>query len=160
PVERAERPLSLRIGRGLEPDRASAAQKLADPALGKQLAARKNRDVVAHLLDLVQQMARKHHGMPGAAKPGDQLSHLGHARRIEPVRRLVEEYELRFAEQRIGDAEALLHAKRISAELVVRALGEADERKEPVDLRVVRTPCDTLEVTQIRAPGEIGVERG
>ena len=42
------------------------------------------------------------------------VAHLGHAGRVEPVRRLVEDQQLRVLEQRGGDAEPLLHAERVA----------------------------------------------
>ena len=41
------------------------------------------------------------------------VAHLGHAGRVEPVGRLVEDQQLRVLEQRGGDAESLLHPQRV-----------------------------------------------
>ena len=58
---------------------------------------------------------------PVPAKAADQRAHLAHALRVEPVGGLVEDQQLGVAEQRGGDAEALLHAERVGAVAVVAA---------------------------------------
>ena len=50
---------------------------------------------------------------PPLAERADERAHLGHAGRVEPVGRLVEDQQLRVLEQRGGDAEPLLHAQRV-----------------------------------------------
>jgi phytoene dehydrogenase-like protein len=53
---------------------------------------------------------------------GDALCHAG---RIEAVRRLIEDEQLRVVEERSGEAKALLHALRVRAHLVAAAAREA-----------------------------------
>ena len=53
---------------------------------------------------------RRHHpGPPGAGARADEGAHLAHPFGIESVRRLVEDEDVRIAEEGGGDAEALSH---------------------------------------------------
>ena len=60
-------------------------------------------------------------------------AHLVDALRVEAVGRLVEDQQVRVAEQRGGDAEALLHAERVGAVAVVAALAEPDDVEQRRD---------------------------
>jgi hypothetical protein len=93
---------------GGQPQRCRTA-KVVHGAVGDQPAPGDHSDPVADLLDLGEQVAgQQHAARPGAQLP-DQRAHVGHPRGIEPVGRLVENQQLRFLEQRCGDAEPLLH---------------------------------------------------
>ena len=104
-------------------------------------------------------MAGQHDRAPAGAELTDQLADLNHAGRVEAVGRLVEKDELGVAEERAGDPESLLHAERVRREFAVGAFAEIDERQEPVDIGGQAAPTDALEVTQVRAPGEVRIER-
>ena len=67
-------------------------------------------------------MRRHEQRQAGGADVGDERPHVADARRVETVGRLVEDQQLRAAEQRGGDAEALLHAERVAPERVVGAV--------------------------------------
>ena len=85
-----------------------------------------DRHRVAGALDLVQQVRGQHHGPALVGQAGDHRPHLVHARRVEPVHRLVQDQQLGVAEQAGGHAQALAHAHRVRGDLVVGALGQAD----------------------------------
>ena len=78
---------------------ARAADQLVDGALADDPAAVDDRHRVAGALHLVQQVRRQHHGPPLVGQARDHRPHLVHARRVEAVHRLVQDQQLRVAEQ-------------------------------------------------------------
>src|SRR6266511_2752051 len=82
--------------------------------------------LVADLLDLVQEMAREQHRAALARELAHERADLALARRIEAVRRLVEDHERRITEQRRRDTEPLAHAEGIRAERAARAVRQPD----------------------------------
>ena len=64
--------------------------------------------------------------------------------RVQAGRRLVEQQQLRVAQQRAGDPQPLAHAVRVAADLVARPVGEVDGVQRSID----------------PAGGTIAVERG
>ncbi len=78
-------------------------------------------------------MRRHEHRATAVGERADQPAHLVDALRVEAVGRLVEDQQRRVAEQRGGDAEALLHAQRVGAVAVVAALAEADDVEQRRD---------------------------
>ena len=70
-----------------------------------------DRDVVAHLLDLVEEVGRDEHRPAFALdERSHQLTELDHSGRVETVRRLVEDEQLGLVEKSPGDTEPLAHA--------------------------------------------------
>ena len=68
---------------------------------------------------------------PRSANAAQQPAHPAHALRIEAVGGLVEDQDLRVAEQRVGEPEALAHAERVLADPPPgRRLVEADELQQ------------------------------
>ena len=67
---------------------------------------------VAHPLDLGQQVRVEDHRGAAVAGRADDRPHVGPTDRVERRRRLVEEDEVRLAEQRDAEPEPLLHALR------------------------------------------------
>ena len=84
-------------------------------------------DVVAHLLDLAEEVRVEEHGGAAVAQRADEVAHLAATDRVEGRRRLVEDHQHRPAEHRGGEAEPLLHALRVTGDAVVTAAGEPDE---------------------------------
>ena len=82
----------------------------ADAALGEHLAAIHDRDAGAQLLELGQDVAADQDRLAERPELAEQLAQLDARPRIEPRRRLVEEQHLRVVDQRVGEAEPLLHA--------------------------------------------------
>src|SRR5437773_5240829 len=103
-------------------------------------------------------MAREDDRPAASAEIADQLADLDDARRIEPVRRLVEEDELRIAKQRARDAEPLIHPERVRGELAVRALPEIDDVEQPIEVGRRAPMPDGLEVAEVRPTREVRVE--
>ena len=117
---------------------------IESPGFYPYLSGRENLRVVADLasvsqkrvdevLDLAKQVARQKHGAVSLPDVLDELAHLSHPLRVEPVRRLVEDEQLRVFQQRGRDAKTLLHAGRVRAELASRSRGELDEVEHLVD---------------------------
>ncbi len=95
---------------------------------------------------------------PPRASDDDERAHVGHARRVESVGRLVEHDQLRVAQQRGGDAEALLHAERVRLEPVV-CRGRRG-RPAPAPSSTAWSPRSAVagHHPQVVAPGEVGEE--
>ena len=77
-------------------------------------------DAIAQPLDVVEQVAReeeRHAALAGLL--ADELAHLVHARGVEAVHRLVEDDQVGAADQRLREAEPLLHAERVAADAPV-----------------------------------------
>src|SRR6266702_2500248 len=83
--------------------------------------------VVADPLDLAEQVRGDHDGDAELRPdPADQLEHGGTAGRVEPVGRLVEQQQLRRADQGLGQLHPLLHAGGVGADQPVPLLVQAD----------------------------------
>lgn len=72
--------------------------------------ARQDGHAVGRLLDLGQVVAGHEHRAPLPAEAPQQLPDLHDARRVQPVRRLVQDQDLGVLEQRGADAQPLAHA--------------------------------------------------
>src|SRR4051795_5549724 len=95
-----------------------------DPALAD------DRDAVAELLDLGQQMAREQHRDSLAGQAADEIPHVAHPCRVEARGRLVEQEPLRVPSARRGGGEPLTHSMRVAADLVVAAVAELNELEQ------------------------------
>src|SRR5258708_10647795 len=93
---------------------ALAQQFLYGPLL-EQLALLQNGHAVAHLLDLVEDMAGEENRLANRRETQDQLAHLVHAGGIEAVLRLRQQDQLGVAQQGRAAWPALLHAPRVLA---------------------------------------------
>ncbi len=113
---------------------------------------------VADLLDLVQQVRGEQHGRAGRAELADELAHVLHALRVEAARGLVEDDHLGPAEQRVGDAETLLHAVRVAAHLAVGAVQQADRVEHLGDALLGGVPAGRADQAQVAARAHVGVE--
>ena len=82
----------------------------------------------------------------------EQTPHLGAAERIDAVGRLVEDEQLRSAEEGRGEAEALAHALREPADFAVRIVLEADA--DELAAGVVVASRQALEAGDAREEGE------
>ena len=131
----------------------------SDRALGDDAALVDDRDDVAGLLDLVEQVRGQQHGAALADELADQVAELEDAGRVEPVHRLVEDQQLGVGEQAARDAEALAHAERVGLDLLVGARREADAGERAVDRgRGRRALAGGGVDVQVLAAGEVGVE--
>ena len=96
--------------------------------------------------------------MPLVGEPADERAHVPHAGRIEAGRRLVEQQQARRAQQRPGDAEALAHAVRVAADLVLRAVGEVDGVEHLADAAFGAFAVERRHELEVAAPAEVRVE--
>ena len=96
--------------RGRPPRRSSSSEPIDD-----DLAVVDDRDPVARLLDLVEEVRREDHRASLVDERAEQVAELEDAGRVEAVDRLVEDQQLGVGEQAAGDAEALAHAQRVRA---------------------------------------------
>lgn len=72
-------------------------------------------EIVGDRLDLVKQARREQDGTAAARVATEQVTHPADARRIEAIRRLVEDEDPRIARQCCGDPESLAHPERVVA---------------------------------------------
>ena len=112
---------------------------------------------LAHVLDDV----RGEEDDAVLAQLGEQVEEAHALGRVEAGRRLVDDHQLRIAQQRDGDAEALAHAARVAAELLLAhvpqvrlpqqrlddllaraALGDALEQREVIEQVLRARPSD------------------
>src|SRR5213596_2128072 len=84
------------------------------------------RDVVAHLLDLAEEMRAHEDRAALVFQRLDHIADLGHAARIQPGRGLVEDEQVRLVEERLGDRQALLHPFRKLLDPMVRPFCQLD----------------------------------
>ena len=103
PSHPSQKSLGFRVVRGAQAQSVVLSQQLLDGTLRDQLPARKDGDVVAHKLGLREQVTRQNHRPSALAEIADELAHLDDTCRVESVRRLVEEHELRITEERACD---------------------------------------------------------
>ena len=80
---------------------------------------------VADLLHFVQQVAGQDDGASFTDKIANQFPHLGHARRVHAVGRLVQHQQFRVSNERVGQPQSLLHSQRVGLELVASSPAEA-----------------------------------
>ena len=138
--------------------RGGARDQVGDRALVEHAAGADDRDAVAQLLDLAHQVAREQHGHALVGEPADQHAHVAHPRRVEPGGRLVEQQQPRRAQQRPGDAEALAHAVRVAADLVLGAAGEVDGVERLVDPVLGAVAVERRHQLEVAAPAQVRVE--
>src|SRR5438477_1777775 len=111
------------------------SEELCEIALRHDLAAIDDRDSVAHLLHLAQEVRVQEHDRSFLAKSPNDLADIVAADGIERARRPVEQHDCRIVEQRHAEAEPLLHALGEGADAARAAIGEPDRRQDAVDLR-------------------------
>ena len=87
-----------------------------------------DRDVVADLLHLGEQMGgQEHRGPPVVAEAAKELPDIADAGRVEPVARFVQDEQARLLQQGGGDTKPLLHPERVTLEALVRPVGQVDD---------------------------------
>ncbi|HEY2936782.1 MAG TPA: hypothetical protein VGJ25_09280 [Gaiellaceae bacterium] len=145
------------VARGDEHGRRLAGE-LVDRALDHDAALVDDRDRVAGLLDLVEQVGGEDDRAPFLDEPADHEAELLHAGRVQPVHRLVEDQQLRIAEQRPGDAQALAHTERVRLDLLVGAPGEADAVEGTCDALVRLRLAGGRDDVEVLAAREVVVE--
>ena len=80
-------------------------------------------------------MAGDQHGGAGGLRHGcNELPHLLHTRRIQTVGGLIQDEQLRAAQQGHGDAQPLFHAQGILSHLPVGIGGQVHDLQHPIDI--------------------------
>ena len=115
-------------------DHAGRGEQLGHAALGDDLSAADDDELVGHRLDLAQQVRGEQDGARAVGEVAQQPAHPRDALGIEAVGRLVEDQHARVAEQRLGDPEPLAHAERVGAHALLGGrLREPDVLHQLVD---------------------------
>ena len=100
---------------------AQAPLDVGDAALGQDLAAVDDRDAGAQLLELGQDVAADEDRLAHRAQLAEELAQLDPGARVEARGRLVEEQHLRIVDERVGQAQPLLHPARERLDVLRRA---------------------------------------
>ena len=106
---------------------------VGDAALGEDLAAIDDRDAGAQLLELGQDVAADDDGLAHRTELAEELAKLDPRARVETGRRLVEEQHLRVVDERVGEAQPLLHAARQVLDVGVALVAEIDQLEQVAD---------------------------
>ena len=134
---------------------------IVDGAVDHQLPLIDQRDAIAERLDLIH-VVRGQNRRPAAAPPLEQqILHQAHVDRIEAGRRLVEDAELRVAEEHAGNLHLLRHALAQTIHPPrghVRQLHLLQPLERPPPRFRTRQPLQRAEVGHHVADGELGVE--
>ena len=104
---------------------AEPRRQLVERRLGDEPAAVDDQHAVDGLRDLGQHVARHEHRPAARRERAQEVAQPAHALRVEPVGRLVEDEQLRLAEQRRREAEPLPHAERVALDPAPRRALEA-----------------------------------
>src|SRR4029077_6053171 len=128
-------PRTPRVGGAQTVAAAGALQELVEQPLVDDPPVANDRNAVAELLHLGEKVARQQDRDPLGRQPPHEVAHVAHSRRIEPGGRLVEQQQLRGAQQRRGDAEPLSHTVRVTTDTILRAVAQVDDVEHLVDPR-------------------------
>ena len=109
-------------------------QQVRDAAELLQLATMENGDAVADVLHVRQEVAGEDDGFALlVAEVANEVLDFRGADRVQAGGRLVQKDQLWVVDQRLGQADAALHAFGILTKLAVLRAGEFDEIDEPID---------------------------
>ena len=139
-MRETEHPRPLGLGRPHAEATRGGGEQLLQGSLVDDLALADDRDPIAEVLHLAEQVAREEHGEPFAREPAHELTHVAHPGRVEPGRRLVEQQQLRLPQQRGGDPEALAHPVRVAADAVLGPVAQLDQLEHLLDPRTRASP--------------------
>ena len=123
----------LRPGPGLDLH-AAGLRELVGPSVGHDLPVREDRDAVAHPLELAEQVRVDQHRDPAIPELEQQRSDRSPAGGIECARGLVEQQQLRLADERLRDPEPLLHPLGHPFDPAARDVAQSDELEQLVPL--------------------------
>ncbi len=129
-------------------DHAGAVEQRFGRALDDEAAGIDHHDVIADLLHVVEQVGGHQHGDAERAEPGDEVEHLLAAERVEAGGGLVEQHELRIADERLGQLGPLAHAGGEPADRAEAGLVETDQVEHvgrPLAGRLGREPTELAE---------------
>ena len=109
------------------------ALDVGDPALGEDLAAVDDRHRRAQLLELGKDVGRDEDRLAQRPQLAQQLAQLDAGPRVEARRRLVEQQHARVVDQRVREAQPLLHAARQALHVGVALGAEVHEVEQVAD---------------------------
>ena len=132
---------------------APGRQHLGHRASGDGAAPRQDRHAVGRVLDLREDVAGEEHGSSLVAESANEVSYLLDASRIQAIRRLVEDEQLRILQERRSDPQPLLHPERVGPDEVVRSLGQIDPLQDFLN-GFRPNPVETAEEFQVAPPRE------
>ena len=116
-----------------------------ETAFGDDAAAFDERHAIAGRFHFAKQMGIEKHRDPVGAQFVDDAAHQQSAQRVEPGGRLIEEDELRFVEQRLGQPHPLKHALAVAAQRAIGRVEQVDACQQPIDAGVQRNAAQTIE---------------
>ena len=87
----------------------------------------------AQLLELGEDVAADEDGLAERAELAEQLAQLDPGARVEAGGGLVEQQHLGVVDERVGEAQALLHAARQALDVGVALVGEVDQLEQVAD---------------------------
>jgi hypothetical protein len=112
----------------------SAGKELGLGTGGNDAAVADDDDVVRNHLDLVEEVGGQQHGGSPVGVTAEQVAHPPDASGVQPIGRLVEDEDLRVAEEGVRDAEPLPHPEGVVADAPSGlGRGEADELEHLFD---------------------------
>jgi hypothetical protein len=121
----------------LDPDEQArcpiAGQDLVDGAGCNTTTPREDRNAVAHLFHLGEDVTRDEYGPAFAAESPDQLAHFLDAGWVEAVGRLVQDQQFGVLEQRRADPEPLLHPQRVGLDPVPAPIRQSNDAQNLLD---------------------------
>ena len=92
-----------------------------------------DRDARAELLELGKDVAADEDRLAERAELAEELAQLHAGPRVEARGRLVEQQDLRVVDERVGEAQALLHAAGEALDIRVALVAEVDEVQQVAD---------------------------
>src|SRR5216683_766239 len=116
--------LELRRVVGIGDELAATLEEIGGWAAEQRPPLIENDQPICDLFELPQQVAAHEDRLALVTEAPQEVAQLDDAQRIEAVRRLVDDQELRIGEKRHGEAEPLLHAVRITHRRILRTIGE------------------------------------
>ena len=105
---------------------------LPEASLGQEAPLADDGDPVAELLDLREEVAGEEDREPLAGELAHQRPDVAHAARVQAVRRLVQDEELRFPEERRRYRQPLLHPLRVRLYLILRPACQVHGLEHPL----------------------------
>ena len=138
----------------------AAVEHLVDGPRGDAAALREDRDAVAGVLDLDEEVAGHEHGPSLVAERPEELADLLDPGRVEAVGGLVEDQQLGVLEERLGQAEPLAHPERVGLHEVVGSLRQPDPLERPGRRPAVRCRPPDRAARRLRRPVIVGNSAG
>ena len=127
-----ERLAQLRGVGGAHAHRAADARgQLLERGLDDELAVVDDQHLVDRLRDLGEHVAGDEHRAPPRGERAQEVAQPAHALRVEAVGGLVEDQQLRVAEQRRREPQPLAHAQRVALDAPRARVVELDQRAAP-----------------------------